>query len=268
MLLLFLLLRPVILKPMLRRYAASMRYEPLPVAKRSSQYIVYSESEPSEIKQRDLIVLFIGGAFLIQSIEAYYGIANQLYTLMSKTHDVLVVQYPVRFAHTITESMLVLNQTLAEVAMPYKACHFVGFSAGALLAGTFIRKEMNKLVSQSIEVPQIGLRVDSMISVCGMLYSSFDNDILNWVFQYYIMHKTKSPKSYGAQALNVPTLVISCKDDILYNQTVRYVQSEPCQSKIFDERLPHVFAQMINLPESKIVVERIAEFIKDSTNSQ
>lgn len=264
-LLVWIALRPTIVKPILRKIMKSPQYEPLDVAQRHTNYTLYAKD--ADPKRRDLIVMVIGGAFLIQSISSYYGVANQLYTSMSRTHDVLVVGYPVRFSHTIQQAMLSLNDTLANVAMPYKACHFIGFSAGALLAGTFIRKELNQQISRSIDVPQIGLRVDSMTSVCGLLYSTLNNNALNLLFGYYILHKTPSSKSYHAQALNIPTLIISCTNDILYQQALRYIQSEQCETKIFNERLSHIFVEQIDLPEAKIAVKRIIEFIGKSTTN-
>lgn len=262
-------LRPTIVKPILRKIMKSQRYRPLAVARILQNYTLYSADNLSaeQIRRRNLIVLFIGGAFLIQSIESYYGVANQLYTAMSETHDVLVVSYPVRFSHTLRDAMLSLNDTLTQVAVPYKACHFIGFSAGALLAGTFIRKEGNQQISRSIQVPQIGLRVNSMTSVCGLLYSTLSNDILNALFRYYVLWKTPSSKSYHAQALNVPTLIVSCTHDILYQQALTYVQSEPCESKIFDQQLSHIFVETIEQPEAKIALTRIIEFIKKSTTN-
>lgn len=263
-----LLLRPIIVKPILRKLMRSDEYDPLPSAKEYPNYTLYSTAAGGELKSRDLVVVFMGGAFLIQSPRSYYGLTNRLYTALSKTHDVLLLCYPVRFSYTIKQSMLAINETLSNVAVPYKACHFIGFSAGALLAGTFARKERNQQISRSIEVPQIGLRVDSLVSVCGLLYSSLRNDLLDALLGYYVFWKTPSQKSYHAQAMNVPVLVVSSVKDLLYNQTLSYVQSEPCESKIFNATLSHVFAQNISTPESTETVKLIVAFIRKATSAK
>ena len=261
------ILRPNIIKPILRKFATSGDYDPLPIAKRFPDYTLYSALTDNKLRNRDLIVIFIGGAFIIQSISSYYGVANQLYSAMSKTHDVMVVQYPVRFSHTIQESMISLNSTLAKEAIRYKSCHFVGFSAGALLASMIIRKEKDQQLAKTIQVPQIGLHISSMVSVCGLLYTIFNSDIVNRLFNYYILNKTQSAKSYQAQNLNMPTLLISCKNDILYNQTLKFAQTEQCKVKMFNNKLSHMFVQMINLKESKESVLEIISFIKNSTKT-
>lgn len=254
------------LRPVLHRLAYTGDYEPLPVARHFGDYIVYAaDASPATLRQRDLIVIVIGGAFLIRSMASYYGFANLLYDTVRATHDVAVVGYPVRFASTIREAMLSLNENLSAIGIPYKACHFVGFSAGALLAATFLRKERDARLSETIQVPRIGLRVDSMVSVCGLLRSTFENGALDALFRFYIMRGTPNSKNYHARALNVPTLIVSSTSDILYYQAVEYAQSEPCETMIFRERLTHNFAQLTNLKVAQDTVKRVAKFTTEST---
>lgn len=258
------LIRPTVLKPLIYRLAISGEYEPLPLADVQTDYTLYT-TKNSNTKQRELIVVLIGGAFLIRSMKSYYGVANYLYTAMSDAYDVAVLQYPVRFSHTVRDAILSINETLTKIALSYRACHMIGFSAGALLAGTFIRKEVDAQLAKSLQVPQIGLRVASMTSVCGLLYTMFSNDLLNLLFQFYIMRNTPSAKSYHAQSLNVPTLVVTSRQDILYNQSMRYAQSEPCEVKIVNGKLIHMFVQLINLEEARECLDVIMKFIKKSS---
>lgn len=261
------ILRPDIIKPLLFKFAYTGDYEPLPIARSVGNYTWYRDEQSGNWKHRDLIVIVIGGAFMLQSLKSYYGIANAMYTSMSgQGYDVVVVQYPVRFKHTIQQAMLSLNETLKDIALTYKACHFIGFSAGALLAGTFIRKERNEQLARAIKVPQIGLRVDSFTSICGLLYANFENDILNALFNFYVMRGTASAKSYHAQALNVPTFLISSQNDILHKQTIRYVRSEQCESKIYKYKITHLFVQLINLKESQECIKEMIKFIRKSSN--
>ena len=276
--LIFTAIRPIIVKPIIYSLTYIGDYVPSSFATVKEDYAIYRRRSPIDdddavvMNDTDLIVVVIGGAFLFKNIKSYYGFANSLFDLTRKSkkkYDLLVVRYPIRFKNTLHEAMLSINRTLAEVkAIRYHACHMIGFSAGALLTGTFIKKENNASIAKQIDVPRLGIRVDSFVSVCGLLYHRFENSLLNWLFDRYVYSGTPQIKLYSCQNLNATsTLVISSKSDILYDQTLKFIQQEPCENKIYPEKISHSFVQMIHLPQSEDAIKNIMKFIEKNTTT-
>jgi acetyl esterase/lipase len=274
----FTLIRPVVFKPIIYSLTYIGDYAPFDkVTTIKEDYTLYSSSSSGNkigiSRDIDLIVVVIGGAFLFKNIKSYYGFTNTLYELATKSrkskYDLLILRYPVRFENTLHEAMLAINRILTEIeAIRYRATHMIAFSAGALLTGTFIRKENNASLSRQINVPQLGIRIDSFVSVCGMLHNRFDNELLNWLFDRYIFSGTPKIKNYSCYGINAPTLVISSKSDLLYDQTTKFIQQEPCETKIYPEKISHSFVQMIHLPQSEDAIKNIMKFIEAKTDKK
>lgn len=265
--LILLLIFPLPAKPLLYHAFYSPVYEPRDsdstvTVERRNDYTLYRATDEQRQNER-LIVVLIGGAFLFNNLRTHYGFSNLLHERASKDgYDLMVVRYPVRFRNTMRDMMLSLNKSLSEV-LRYRVYHAIGFSAGALLAGTFVRKEDDKAYAEKIRVPQIGLRFSSFVGLCGLYEPVFDVQLFTRLFSFYVSRGTPGAKLYTCYGLRIPRFVVSSNQDILYAQTVKYLRSEPdVRRKIFDKRLPHSFVQMINLPESVETIDLIAQFIQ------
>lgn len=222
--------------------------------------------------RRDLIVFFIGGSFLFQDLSSHYGIGNKLYELMRPDNfDVMLLRYPVRFASTVQQAMLSINETLSKVMLKYKDFYAIGYSAGSLLASVFIQKEIDADYSNKIKIPRIGLHFRKFIGICGLYYPVFmDNMVLTKLFRYYILRSTLSPDMYTVMGTmeSIPKLVISNTTDFLYGQTAKFIQTVPNTAyKIYtNTTLKHTFIENIDLVESKDAFELIRKFILQKTN--
>lgn len=265
--LILLLIFPVPAKPLIYHAFHSPMYELRDsdadtTVELRNDYAIYRAANGKRQNER-LIVVLIGGAFLFNHLRTHYGFSNLLHERMRRDgYDLMVVRYPVRFRSTMRDMMLSLNKSLSDV-LRYRVCHAIGFSAGALLAGTFIRKEAEKEYAEKIRVPQIGLRFDSFVGLCGLYEPTFDVQLFTRLFTFYVSRGTPGAKLYTCYGLKIPRLVVSSSHDILYAQTLKYVRSEPdVQRKIFNNKLPHSFVQMVNLPESRETIDLVVEFIK------
>lgn len=253
-------LRPSPLKPLIRLAIAAPSYA------LDRQYVVSQDSDHvlyGEPKNASVAVLLIGGAFLFNDFKSHYGLSNALGgRLVTHGVDLLMLRYPVRFNHTVHDAMLALNTLLQRHVLRYKSCHMIGFSAGALLAGVFARKERSRAFSDLIAVPQIGLpTVKSYVGICGLYDVRFDNSMLTQLFEFYILTGTPEYKRYNCRELGVPVYLVSSEHDALVSQTRRYIETEPCNYKIFAERLPHTFMQCINLSQTQDALTLIVKFI-------
>lgn len=266
--LILLFIFPVPAKPLLYHAFYSPLYELRDsdadvTVERRNDYTIYRAADGKRQNER-LIVVVIGGAFLFNNLRTHYGFSNLLHKHTSKDgYDLMVVRYPVRFRSTMRDMMLSLNKSL-DNALRYRIHHAIGFSAGALLAGTFVRKEDDRTYAERIRVPQIGLRFASFVGLCGLYEPTFDVQLFTRLFSFYVARGTPNAKLYSCYGLKIPRLVVSSNRDILYAQTEKYLRSEPdVQRKIFTDKLPHSFVQMVNLPESITTIDLVAKFVKN-----
>lgn len=219
-------------------------------------YTLYTTTTNSK-----LLVWFNGGAFLASDRTQTYGFLNKLYDRL-EGFDILVFDYPVRFKSTIKQTMLAINKTLSQF-LNYKEYHAGSLSAGSLLLGAFCQKETSPMISKEMQVPQIGITFQSFIGVSGLYETQFYSEILTSMFKFYIMRNTPGYKYYTAYGLNIPKLIISCKNDFLYLQTLKYIAMEPNENIIYENpNLTHGFCLWLNHKESFDVIDSIVDFIK------
>lgn len=260
-LILFLLIRflwkPVYIKTILNKLSDPIEYNLHENAKIQKNYILYSKEG-----NKNLTIIFHGGAFLFSDFKNAYGFSNSLYEHL-KTFDILIFQYPVRFDFTIEQAMIAINDILKNFINRYDNYTAIGVSAGVLLMGTFLQKEMNKDVAQKICVPQIGLNISKFVAINGVFDTNFNNSVLNKLFSFYIMRGTSSIKNYSCYNLSVPKLIISNTYDFLYEQTKNYIKTEQCSLKIFQNKnLDHRFIFYQNLNETNIAIKSISSFLQ------
>lgn len=259
---------PAPLKPLFfDTHLPSQYYKLAANAREFGHYTLYAGA--GKLPKRNLLVWFSGGGFLYSDRKTSYGLLNELSAKLPD-FDVLVFDYPVRFSHTVRESLLAVNGVLAEAAVGAYANYYAGgMSAGVMLMGTFQAKETTPTVADRIEVPATGIKFKAMVGVCGLYRSSFDNRLLNAMFQFYIMRGTPAPELYGCYGLTgTPKLVISATTEYLYAQTYRFVTLEPCESKVYaNDLLKHSFPLLNNCPEARDTVERIAAFVTEHSRT-
>nr|WOJ45412.1 GrBNV gp19-like protein [Apis mellifera nudivirus] len=258
-LLIYIVLRPAPLKPLIRLALASPTYElnRTHVISSDNTHILYGSSQTER-----LAILLIGGAFLFNDFTSHFGMSNTLADLLiGQKINLLMLRYPVRFTNTVYDAMISINNSLRVHATRYKQCYMIGFSAGALLAGVFIRKEQSRALANLIKVPQIGISARAFVGICGLYDVNFDNDIISKLFGFYIMKNTPEYKRYHCRDLTIPTFLISSTNDILIGQTRQFVETQQCTYKLFNEKLPHAFIQYINLPQSQEALKLISEFV-------
>lgn len=250
------LLVPSWIKYLIRDKVNDACYDHLNIAKVHTNYTLYSNG-----KNKNLIVIFMGGAFLFNDVCTHYGLANRIYENMQDNYDVAVLKYPVRFQNTLHDSMLCINNSLTEL-LTYDSYHAIGVSSGALLAGTFIQKESSKITSAQIKLPQIGISFKSFVGLSGLYETTFDKKILTDLFSFYILKNTPNAQLYSCYGINIPRLLISSKNDTLFAQTTKYLQRETCERHIYHEILPHTFVQLLNLPQALDAIDRACKFIR------
>lgn len=291
-LLLIFILIPAPIKFILNRFTVDSDYDLLKVAKKRDNYTLYSltnddddnnrstllqtrnnnndiissSSSLSEtirnVKKRRLLVWFHGGAFIFSDRRMAYGLLNNLFEKISKDTDILVFDYPVRFRHTLRDSLLSINKTLGQFVGLYDEFYSGSISAGTLLMGAFQNKESSPEIAARMKVPIIGVQFKAMIGVCGVYDTRFDSRLLNVLFDFYIMRGTPAPETYTCYNANVPFLVIGSTGDYLFMQTHRFINTHPCDYHIFnDDNLTHVFPLLQNIRESREVIEKVVDFL-------
>lgn len=231
-------------------------------------YTLYSSSfstpSASPVPAPNLLIWFHGGAFLYSDRKSAYGFLNNLYAALKPDCDILVFDYPVRFSHTVRDSMLKCNEIIKKFLFKYTTFFCGGMSAGSLLMGTFLRKEIVPNLATKIKVPPIGITFKAMISLCGVYSVNFNNSkLLNTAFDYYIMSGTAHPELYSCYGINVKKLIVGAVSEYLYQQTYEYVNTEPCEKLIYQNKnLTHSFPLLLNTPESKDCIDKISKFLK------
>lgn len=142
--------------------------------------------------EKSLLVWFGGGGFYYSDRRSAYGLLNALSAALPD-FDVLAFDHPVRFLHTVRESLLAVNAALASDNRRYRDYHAVGLSSGALLMGAFQTKETSAAAATATRVPTVGIRFASMVGVRG-LYDARPDD--PW-FQFYVMRGTPGRQHYS-----------------------------------------------------------------------
>lgn len=258
---------PVIFKPLITSMIPSRQYECNDNARQiSDTCTLYSRAKGSK-----LVVIFVGGSFITSRLHTHYGLSNALNEQLGDSYDILMFGYPTRFQNlysspTIRDTMLYINRIFsAEYISKYSEYHAIGVSAGALLASAFIRKESDKQASQDMKVPSIGLTFSTLVTICGVLTTEFHIKTITKLFDFYIMRSTPGRRHYSAFNLDssVRKLVISAYNDFLFAQSNQLAMREQTTEKVFFQGpdLPHSFVQAHLLPESKVAIKRISDFI-------
>lgn len=271
---------PIFVKPLVRKLFKAPTYKLGPGGIINGNVVTYTRDG-----NRKAIIVFIGGAFLFNNLDTHYGFTNELFAQIRNDYDVIVVRYPVRYntnfgnlikfrlTNTMRDMMLSINESLTPFAMKYDVFHAISFSAGALLSGTFAHKEQDPKYANSIKVPAIGVRFKTMSIYCGLYETVFSSDALTKLFTFYVGRNTPSEKNYSCYNLDIPKYVVSTTNDILYTQTAKYMKLEPKVTyRIFNKKkLAHVFPQIIDMEETKLILEETIRFIKhhdsDKTNN-
>lgn len=172
---------------------------------------------------RPLIVVFIGGALVTCEPRNIYGFCNDLFRELDGQFEIVVFRYPVRFRYSLHEIMSHINDTLRNF-VHYNHVHAIGISIGALLAGAFHNKEVDRKVADEMKLPQIGMRFESFIGVCGVYECRFDASLINRLFRFYILRNTPGMEHYTCfRMTTIPVLIISSTSDFLLEQTRRFI---------------------------------------------
>lgn len=257
--------RPTPIKYAIRQLHHSPDYEANPTTAQVTQkYTLYTHPNSKHDK---LIVVFMGGCGLFSRLKSIYGITNYLDEKLggdgTGNYDVVTFCYPTRFQHTVLQSMLSINESLQDF-VGYSSIHAIGVSFGALLAGAFYQKEAQKHVSDSMQIPQIGMHFKSFVGLSGLYELNFNVRLVTALADYYIMRNVPAKRSYSCYNMKIPKMVVSCISDFLIAQTVKFCQTEQAstQCKIYrTSNLPHAFMQFLNIPETIETLDEVANFI-------
>lgn len=265
LLLVWFVIYPEPIKYVISALHPNANYEPNKNSTRSNKSTFYTHPNSKHDK---LVVLFIGGSGLFSNRSNFYGFTNSLNEKLGDGYDILLFEYPIRFKSTILESMLAINKLLLPY-IHYETVHAIGISFGGILAGAFQQKETTKTKSVAMKVPQIGMTFKSLTILSGMFECNFNVDIVTKLFNFYIMRNTPSLINYTCYGIPVPKLVISANTDFLISQSIKFIQIEQCEYKIYNSQtLPHAFCQLLNLDEAKDAIQRVAKFIINVDESQ
>lgn len=174
---------------------------------------------------RPLIVVFIGGALVTCEPRNVYGFCNDLYREMNGQFEIVVFRYPVRFRYSLHEIMLHINDTLRNF-VHYNHVHAIGISIGALLAGAFYNKEIDRKAADEMKLSQIGMRFESFTGICGVYECRFEASLINRLFRFYILRNTPGIEYYTCFRMTaIPVFIISSTSDFLLEQTRRFIAS-------------------------------------------
>ena len=266
---------PVPIKWILTRTTVYPDYDPdTEHARVYKDHTLYSSSSSSSSsstgfedehgKKKKLLIYFHGGAFLFNNRETSYGFLNTLYKKISDAFDILVFDYPVRFKYTVRDSLLAANRIITRYIGSYSDFYGIGMSAGVLLMGAFQNKERSPpSTAARMNVPIIGVKFRAMVGLSGLYDTRFDSELINRLFDFYIMRGTVGSELYTCYNSGIPVLAIGVDSDYLYQQTYRFVTTEPSEFKIYtNPELPHSFPLLVNLSETRDAIEHVADFIK------
>lgn len=252
------LYKPEILKPILSRTSPSVKYEPSKYAKVYDNYTFYTRG-----KAEKLVVWLNGGAFLFSNNEYSYGFINSMFESL-ENYDIVMIKYSVRFNHTLHDIMNDVNKVLKKF-IHYKEYIGCAFSAGVLLMGSFIAKELQPSIAKTLNVDYLGLKFTKFIGINGIYSNNFDSVFLKNLFNFYVLRGTFEKKYYTCYNLNIEKLIIASKNDFLFNQTEKFIATEKSKPVIFErDSLTHNFFQYTHLDETKITIGQIRDFLMAS----
>lgn len=254
----YFLLKPSFVKWIINGYTDPILYDLNSNAKMNENYLLYSKPN-----NKNLIVVFQGGAFLTCDYRNSYGLLNTLFTELNEDYDILTFNYPVRFNNTLHDSLKYINDILKKFVKKYENYIGLGLSAGTLLLGTFIQKEINNNIATQINIEQINLQFSKFIGINGVYSTNFNNIFMTKLFQFYIMKGVSSQKFYTCLNIPIPKYIISNKYDFLYFQSYDFLKTENNNYKIYEnDQLDHRFILRMNLTETQESVQNLVKFIK------
>ncbi|KAI5630603.1 OrNVorf47-like-1 [Venturia canescens] len=250
---------PAPLKASFDRYSIDNNYDPATNAE--VKYLYTSYKKPDNKK---LLVWFQAGAFVMKNRKTPYGLLNCLNDALVE-FDILTFDLPIRSSYTVRDAMLTTNELLGRFKK-YDEYYAAGFSTGALLMGSFMKKEMDEETSRKMGVPAIGIRFKAIVGLCGLYSTKFDDSNLESLFKFYIMRDDSNSHLYSCSDLDVPMLVIGATSEFLYtDQTRKFHCAGKCEKKLFSETpLPHEFPLMMDLPEAKESAETVIQFLREN----
>lgn len=250
---------PVPVKPILKRVFPTPDFSPSNDVTALSEYSAFYGNVKS--RKPNLLIVAVGGSFLLSNLSTHFGFVNELYKRVSDNFDALLVGYPTRFRYTLRDMMLSINNSVSQ-QQGYKSYHAIGFSAGALLLGTFERKERDPKFAKDIDIPRIGSTISSFVSICGLLQPNFGVTLYDALYSYYIARGTPSWKLYTCYGMQIPRMIVTSRDDLLFDQSVDFLATQSAKELVFQDKLPHTFAQNVKLPQSIQVIDAVAKFVK------
>ena len=255
------LYKPNFLRNMLAIYMPSIDHTPAENVIQKENWALYSNTPTP----KNLVVFFNGGAFCYSDKASSFGMLNQLSVNLGSDYDILTFDYPVRFNHTLKETLCAINTTLSQFQSKYENFYALSLSAGCLLAGTFIKKETDAALAEKIQVPQIKLTFKAFIGINGIYNTELDNDIANALFSGYITRGSPNVNLYSAYNLTIPKMVVDVTDQFLFVQGKKFLTSETVEERVVytdADGLGHSFILYPNIIKTKETLEKISNFIK------
>lgn len=273
-LLIYLMYKPWPLVWVLRRLYHKPQYE----VDETIFEIVENDSRRLRLRSRStasrkvLLVVLVGGSFVLESPFTHIGCVNELSQRAAPKArvDVLFIRYPLRFEHTIHESLSMISEELSRAGThDYDKTVLLSFSAGTYLGLAYICKESSARLAKQFDIARVGVTFDAMVTICGLFSGSFDNQILAWLFDTYVLggipRERRAVYEQGSRLdlAPMPRLIISNSNDLLAMQSSQYCAfSKGARLEMFDsEILPHSFPQLTNLKESQECYDKIVKFI-------
>lgn len=261
-------LRPTFLKYFLNKYIVS-EYSELKNGKELNNLTYYTNPTKNAKK---LIIYVCGGAFLTTDRRATYGFLNKLFEELSDTHDILVFDYKTRFKYNLRDTLLDFNQIityyLKTINKVYDEYIGIGVSAGNLLLGAFINKELSDEISTLMNIDRIGITINKTISICGIfkLFNFYNNRIFDVLIKYYTLNGTPAQNYYTFYNTNVnkKQLVVSITSDYFYHQSVEFLKQTPSDYYIIQDpenQVPHNFITFSKHPETINTLNKIKQFL-------
>lgn len=258
---------PVPVKPILKRIFPTPDFTPSSAVTDTTKYSAFYGN--TSTRKPNLLIVAVGGSFLLSNLSTHFGFVNELYNRVSSTFDVLLVGYPTRFRNTLRDMMLSINGSVSKHTQEgkYASYHAVGFSAGALLLGTFERKERDAKFANDIDVPRIGTTISSFVSICGLLEPKFNVTLYDALYSFYIARGTPAWNLYTCYGMQIPRLIVTANGDLLFDQSLNFLSTQAAKELVFRQKLPHTFAQNIKLSQSLQVIDTVAKFLKPVSNA-
>ena len=213
---------------------------------------------------KSCILWFGGGAFISGSKKGVYGMMNAIHE-SELNIDQITFTYPLRFDYTLQDMIKSANDVVLKFKDTYKSFHLIGISAGALLAGTFARKEMLPNTADHIQVEKLGVTVKSLSFLSPCLSFDFQSSIVAAIAKYYIGRGTPYLSEYNCNNLHLPTLIVTSVSDPLSELSKTFSKSNKCTLKTYsDDVTNHAFMLNMAYKQSHEVISLLVDFIKSN----